>query len=125
MSNFHAKIDPSVCNSSLKKGMVDTTNLPIENVLKNATSVNENNLSDIKVYPNPNDGIFSIDFGNKDFSHYKIKVFDLKGGLVSSLNTIEESLVTLKMPENTKGSYILYLLDIKNSDIISHKIIIQ
>lgn len=124
-SNFHAKIDPSVCNSSLKKGMVDTTNLPIENVLKNATSVNENNLSDIKVYPNPNDGIFSIDFGNKDFSHYQIKVFDLKGGLVSSLNTIEESLVTLKMPENTKGSYILYLLDIKNSDIISHKIIIQ
>lgn len=122
---FHARIDPSVCDSSLKNGIVDTTNSPIENVLKNTTSVNESNLSDIKVYPNPNDGTFSIDFGHKDFRHYQIKVFDLKGGLVSSLNTIEKSFITLKIPDNTKGSFILYLLDIKNNDVISHKIIIQ
>ncbi len=122
---FHARIDPSVCDSSLKNGIVDTTNSPIENVLKNTTSVNESNLSDIKVYPNPNDGTFSIDFGHKDFRHYQIKVFDLKGGLVSSLNSLEKSFITLKMPDNTKGSFILYLLDIKNNDVISHKIIIQ
>jgi beta-glucanase (GH16 family) len=122
---FHARIDPSVCDSSLKNGIVDTTNSPIENVLKNTISVNESNLSDIKVYPNPNDGTFSIDFGHKDFRHYQIKVFDLKGGLVSSLNSLEKSFITLKMPDNTKGSFILYLLDIKNNDVISHKIIIQ
>ncbi len=47
--------------------------------LKPGEKINENKFSDIRIYPNPNDGIFKLSFSLKDEGPVKITVSDLHG----------------------------------------------
>ena len=126
-STFNARIEPTVCGSSLKssriKNVQDTlvTNKDFETQITDNTFSNE----DIWIFPNPNEGSFIVDFGSKDFRNYNIAVTDIEGKLIKSFKELNSSILNIDLSGNTKGVYVLYLLNNQDKNIITHKIILQ
>jgi len=80
---------------------------------------------DIKIFPNPNEGSFIVDFGSKDYRNYNIAVTDMEGKLIKSFKELNSSTLNIDLSDNTKGVYVLYLLNNQDKNIITHKIILQ
>lgn len=79
-------------------------------------SLNDKELANvIKVYPNPSNGIFNIDFASKtDVS--KIEVYDEKGSLI--LSKVDEAISnTIDIAKQPKGMYIVKIYT-KNETIV-------
>lgn len=83
--------------------------------LNNVSSHNEELANATKVYPNPSNGIFNIDFASKtDVS--KIEVYDEKGSLI--LSKVDETIGnTIDITKQPKGMYIVKIYT-KNETII-------
>ena len=77
----------------------------------------------ISFYPNPNNGSLTVDFGFLEYENYSLKIVDLKGYIIYQKNTIESQKVQLSIPNKTKGLCILYLVNNKTKEIITHEII--
>ncbi len=77
----------------------DTTNLSVTNF---------NTLKGTQIYPNPNNGVFTADFGKNNASVYKITLFDLLGRKIFSANyNNAKSLINIQ--NISKGNYLLLL----------------
>ncbi|GAB6283296.1 MAG: hypothetical protein STSR0008_20560 [Ignavibacterium sp.] len=126
-STFSARIEPTVCGSSLKSASVDnfqdtiSTNKDIETQFTDKTFSNE----DIQIFPNPNEGSFIVDFGSKEYQNYNIVITDIEGKLIKSFKELNSSTINIDLSGNTKGVYVLYLLNNQDKSIITHKIILQ
>lgn len=82
---------------------------------------NESNLPSFKIYPNPCNGKFTIDF-NTNNGQKIITVFDIQGKVIRSMMT-EKIEVNIDLAEYSKG---LYLVNIQTEKgIVNSKIIIE
>lgn len=69
------------------------------------TSINENVLSGINVYPNPTQGLFYVDFGT-EVSNTQMELFDMKGQLLLS-RTVYNRNEKIDLSSHNKGIYLL------------------
>jgi hypothetical protein len=78
--------------------------------INDCTVNNDENISvlndPLKIYPNPSNGIFNIDFASKDFRDKKVslKVHDIFGKCVLSLNSYADY---IDLSDKSKGTYLL------------------
>ncbi len=122
-SNFEARIEATVCGTLRNQTINNANEEIISKDLIESKSVKE--LTEILIYPNPNNGEFSIDFTNKDFSEYSVKITNLIGDEVYSKDKIENSVENIQLKNNLPGEYILYLINNKTLLAITHKLLLK
>lgn len=77
------------------------------------------------VYPSPSNGVFTLDFGNPDFTDLDISVVNVLGQNIYSrhIDALREEQIQLDLTGNTPG---VYILEINNKrERITRKIIIE
>ena len=90
-----------------------------------ALAVSEETLSNFVLYPNPNNGTFTINFDADNTNPVEVKVFDLRGREVYSKSYANQSLFNETVDLNTIQSAI-YLINVKNGNkSITKKIVIN
>lgn len=77
------------------------------------TSVSDQPMNVIKVYPNPTESVLNIDFANNDFQNETLKVYNLVGHVVKSI-IIDASRIAFDVSELPTG---IYILNVKNERI--------
>lgn len=79
--------------------------------LQSIQNINENNFfSSFKIYPNPSEEIFQIDFEAKESSLLNFEVTDITGKIIRSINyssTIGKNHLNLNLDQYASGLYIL------------------
>jgi len=119
-SMFSAKIDQSICdNTSIT--MVENpeeiiinegdTTIYGELFSKEISSINmKEETFSVKIYPNPNDGNFIIEFdGFFDYGKYALKIMTAQGQIVYSMDEMLQIVTPINLKEYHKGIYILSL----------------
>jgi subtilisin-like proprotein convertase family protein len=90
-----------------------------------ALAVNDNTLTNFVVYPNPNNGTFTINFDADTTNPVEVKVFDLRGREVYSNNYINQSLFNETINLDAIQSAV-YLLKVKNGNqSVTKKLVIE
>lgn len=90
-----------------------------------ALAVNENTLNNFVLYPNPNNGTFTINFNADDTNPVEVQVFDLRGRAIYSKQYANQSLFNETINLEAIQSAI-YLLKVKNGNqSITKKIVID
>jgi hypothetical protein len=121
------RIEPTVCGSSMQFNDIeffkDTPIVEKLQVAMNTTSLSLE--TEIKIYPNPNEGLFVIDFGSNNYQDFNVKIKNSEGQSVYNLDKPFSNYVTINMANKAKGAYVLYLYNTKNLSLITHKIIFQ
>jgi beta-glucanase (GH16 family) len=84
----------------------------------------ENLPCEIKIFPNPNNGSFKVEFGSINHQEYVINVINSHGEIVFSKINIESSSIDIDMKRFNAGIYILQLYNAKMDYIENHKIIL-
>lgn len=82
-------------------------------------SLNENNLNNIKLYPNPSNGIVNIKSNQND--RYSVEIYDLVGNLI--LNTTKQGDSIIDLSSFVNGIYVVKISTNENS--VSKRIVIQ
>lgn len=93
-SKFLAKIQP--CTDGFQRSFVDNNKVDFQ---KDAERT-------LKLYPNPNNGDFTVELKNTNSDKISIEVFDLFGKSVFKGNTTEESF-RLNLPNLSSGLYLV------------------
>ncbi|MGD9493843.1 MAG: T9SS type A sorting domain-containing protein [Bacteroidales bacterium] len=70
-------------------------------------------IKEVKIYPNPNNGVFTIEQENLDASSSALRIFDINGKLVYSLPHIFQHSMTekIEVPDLGSGVYFLTISD--------------
>jgi hypothetical protein len=97
-------------------GMLDFTNQNY-NITMSPVGIQNSEISDIKIYPNPSNGIFTIDGEGE----YNIQIFDMAGKVILEAKAIDNELVD--MQNYNKGVYVIKVF--QNQRSITKSIIIQ
>ena len=76
-------------------------------------SIEENKLSDLRVFPNPNNGSFTVGFNPKSGQNISVQVYDIRGRLMytntyNSVNRFEE---VINLNNAQSGVYLLQISD--------------
>lgn len=131
-SNFVARIDPTICagvmkmaNPSSDSTSKDSTSSFSELNNSNALVTQTDKNFKIKTYPNPNNGILSVEFEQNVLQNYELYLIDGQGKVIYSLKSIQESKIEINMTGFSKGNYVLTVLDTKNRNAFVNKIIFQ
>lgn len=126
-STFSSRIEPTVCGSTLKSDNIDNNQDTLVAKQNFETQITDKTVSneDIKIFPNPNEGSFVLDFGSKDYKNFNVVITDIDGKLISSMKELNSSTVSINISGNAKGVYVLYLLNNQDKSITTHKIILQ
>ncbi len=74
-------------------------------------SVDEHQLSDIKLYPNPANESFTIDLLQFYSSLNSVHLFNMQGKLVKSVNEFDNQLTTISTKELSNGLYLVQLVN--------------
>ena len=101
---------------------LNPTNIFIAKFESNLMSINKNSTNTFDLYPNPNNGCFTISFNNNSFENSSFTLYDVMGKKILSqkLNNTE---TIIKSNNLTNG---IYLAKISNTNqIITKKIIIK
>jgi hypothetical protein len=88
-----------------------------------STGVVDINKSSLKVYPNPGNGIYTLEFSNQIIK--KIKVTDLNGRSVFEKNNLSVESFQLDLSYCPDGMYFLYIEDADSGAVNSYKLIKQ
>jgi hypothetical protein len=134
-------IDPENWNafpSQTTYAMYESADLANSNVLYTNNPANPNmfisksgeNLSRIKIYPNPAmDDVVSIQFNQLQPGNYTIQLADVVGRIVLQQNTSvggNTQTETLHIPLNaTQGFYYVRILDEKNNEVSTQKLVVE
>ena len=121
---LNARVDVSICNSSPDRIFLEYWDQSVTSLSENKSSF-ANNKIDIEIYPNPNEGTFWVDFSDLDFGSYEIKILDLRGNIISSINNIDKSPKLLKIHDMNKGPNIIGIYDPNTITMIYRNIIIR
>lgn len=73
------------------------------------TGINNTNAISFSIYPNPSDGIFTLQLENTDFQHGSITVYDVTGKLVYLKKEIQQIPIHKVKVDAPKGIYLLKL----------------
>jgi aminopeptidase N len=68
--------------------------------------INEKTKTDIKLFPNPNDGIFRVDMGKSEKGEYVFSLYNLAGSLVTEKISSEKEII-FSSDNLANGNYIL------------------
>ena len=95
---------------SVSKDFVDVCNP--NNTRQSQSSSGLENLnsiqSQVKIYPNPNDGMFAIEFENADWEELaQLEVFDSQGKKIYSSDLNKEQINYITIPKISKGLYFI------------------
>ena len=97
----------------------------LEYCVSQTLSIEENEIDNITIYPNPNDGTFNIKFTPNSGENIKIELFDLNGRSIYS-KTYETSSTFDKMLQLNDLQSGLYLIQIsEGSNRVTKKIIVN
>ncbi|WP_276135229.1 ELWxxDGT repeat protein [Polluticoccus soli] len=86
----------------------DTTGFELW-LLTNDTSTNIRNhelTASVRIYPNPSNGTFTIETGNKTFTTANLEVYDVAGRLILS-QSLASTKENIRLPETAKGMYLV------------------
>lgn len=72
-----------------------------------------------KAYPNPNNGIVTLEFQNMDAKD--IQVYDLKGTVVYSITKVQEPIMNLDLQRLPNGVYIIKIKNRLNNKVLELK----
>jgi hypothetical protein len=89
-------------------------NLLITGVMSN--NVNDEQLADIQIYPNPGTGIYQID--NSNFENLNINVYNVLGQFVNALES-SESIISLDITTEENGIYLVQIIGDKTNKTVS------
>ena len=78
----------------------------------------------LHAYPNPSEGIFSIEFTVEINNHY-LYISDIQGKILRQFESTDKSLITIDISDLSFGSYMLYVYDPTEKVGNSHKIILS
>lgn len=94
------------------------------NVINNL-SVDDNELDNLSVYPNPNNGTFNIGFNPKSGEDVSIQVYDIRGRIIYSkaFNTVSRFEEAIRLNNAQSGVYLLNISD--GSQKVTKKIIVE
>lgn len=85
---------------------------------------NEND-SNFKLYPNPSNGEFKIEFKNKDKSDALLEIVDITGSLVYTQNLqLTNGMSNFKL-DISNGVYFVHITNTQNHETIVKKLVIQ
>jgi len=85
------------------------------------TDINEITEDNISVYPNPSDGMVTIEIAQD--VEYNVKIMDIRGKLVYENNITNSTRINLA--EYRKGIYLISLIDKASKDVFVKKLIIR
>jgi beta-glucanase (GH16 family) len=126
LPGFHTEV-----NSNFSAQFVSNINL------KSANNLKEDNLKEkfdffdnsngivesYKIYPNPNNGSFTIELTRNLNEYQKIEVFDLNGNIIFQTVKFPQNIINIDLTANPKGIYLLRI--ISKDKIATNKIISQ
>lgn len=131
-SDFVARIDPTICAGVMKMGNTSSDSTSKDSTTAFTELNNQNTLITqpeknfkIKTYPNPNNGILSVEFEQDVLQNYELYLIDGQGKVIYTLKSIKESKIEINMAGFSKGNYALTVLDTKNKNAYVNKIIFQ
>ena len=84
-----------------------------------ATRLNQDNVNEFSMYPNPSNGVLNIE--NTNLIH-SIRIYDVSGKLVNSYQDINKNQVRLNTQNINKG---IYLIEIQSTELIKRRIVIE
>ncbi|MEE4258043.1 MAG: C1 family peptidase [Bacteroidales bacterium] len=115
--------DASFCDA-LPAPVMAAPPIAVEKSIEENSMQEENNLFDeksIKVYPNPNSGVFTVSLEGFD-SEVRVMIFNTAGQLIYSRETTGKSL-SIEMPDMRRGIY--FVKAISNSEHFNRKIVLR
>jgi len=99
----------------------------INGVVGSTTGISEQNLTVISVYPNPNNGIFTLQINNKNTREYTVSISNSLGIVVFQKNHLlidnGSNAFTLNLSNLANGIYTLSVMGTKNT--FNQRLIIQ
>lgn len=86
-----------------------------------------NNLVNLRVFPNPNNGLFTIRLANniQPMANSRIEIYNMLGEKVYSVFTHFSSLISINLGFQPNGVYLYRVIDFENNTVASGKFIIQ
>ena len=99
-------------NTGIRQGFIQPTSFEIQ----------ENDL-DIKLYPNPNSGVFFFDIGVDPNEAFKFYIFDQNGKVILSDERKSQRLVKVELPDAESGIYFLQVQNNQKKSIVKFNII--
>lgn len=119
--SFSALINPNLCNS-LRVGAPNDIYENDRDEEENSVIVNELSKPLVTIYPNPNNGQFTINLKNNNNTTTLIEIYDLMGKKVISENNTSNK-ITINISTQPKG---IYLVRVSNGDVVfTEKIVYQ
>jgi hypothetical protein len=88
-----------------------------------STGVVDINKNSLKIYPNPGNGLFTLEFSNQIIK--RVKVTDLNGRSVFEKNNLSVESFQLDLSYCPDGMYLLYIEDADSGAVNSYKLIKQ
>jgi len=88
----------------------------------NFVDISDTKNINIKVYPNPNGGVFQIDLSNNDITGAFITVHDLKGNKIANIDLTEQK-QTIDLGEQPNGVYFVQV-HLQN-EVFTHRFVIE
>ena len=77
----------------------------------------------VNIYPNPNDGVFSIDIDKSNFTVEKITILSIDGKIVYESEPQYESLNFISLEDKPAGLYFVEIKTLKQKLIKNYKVI--
>ena len=117
LSNFDGKGTAGVWYIALSDYYIEDPGIlndyTLEICSSSPLSIEENKLSDLRVYPNPNNGSFTVGFNPKSGQNISVQVYDIRGRLMytntyNSVNRFEE---VINLNNAQSGVYLLQISD--------------
>jgi len=133
---FSSQIDPSICEttSMILNESSDTENMNEKDfsIYKNSSLENEEtilsekeeNKFNVNIYPNPNQGSFTIEFDVlSEYKKLALKIMTEQGQILYSMENVLHSSTTIDLSKYPKGIYLLSLYNKETFEILVYKII--
>ena len=114
-STFGEDINGELYIASLSNGT-------IYKLVDGSLSLNEFEISDIKMHPNPTKNNLTLDVGSNLLEH--VSFYDLQGKLVKKIKHFTSSTITVSTKNFANGMYIVEALG-QNGEVVRKKLIIQ
>ena len=95
---------------------------PVIGVVEDCSNLIELGLVGIKIYPNPNNGNFTIE-NNSESELISLKVTDMNGKLVYGSNINNDKIINVNLETLNRGIYLVSIVSekgIQNKNIIIH-----
>jgi len=116
---------PGMANNNFAEGDMDNSSESNYDDIKNdkfKETIEEQNFTDYKIYPNPSDGKFTIGLPNLE-SVKQVVIFNAMGHRVKTFKNIKSNLLEIDVSGYSKGLYLIYITEEKTIRVF--KVIIE